>query len=165
MARFNERPVIFPLSNPTSKAECTASDAIHWSDGRAIVATGSPFDPVTYGGKRYRIGQGNNAFIFPGIGLGLTTAHARRITDGTFLDAARALAAKVTLKDLEDTAVYPELPRIRECSHAVACATVRRLVLEGLADPEFLEGLEERIHRAMWYPEYLGIRYEPAVSR
>jgi malic enzyme len=161
MAKINERPVVFPLSNPTSKAECTAGDAIRWSDGRAIVATGSPFDPVVHNGKRYRIGQCNNAFIFPGIGLGLTAARARRITDGVFLEAARALASKVTEKDLAESAAYPELPRIRECSLSVACATVHKAVKEGHADESILEGLEENLERAMWYPKYLPIRHEP----
>jgi malic enzyme len=161
MAKCNERPVVFPLSNPTSKADCTAGDAIRWSDGRAIVATGSPFDPIVHNGKRYRIGQCNNAFIFPGVGLGLTASLARRTTDGMFLEAARALASKVTQKDLDESAVYPELPRIRECSLSVACATVHRAVKEEHADESILEGLEENLERAMWYPKYLPIRYEP----
>lgn len=161
MAEINERPIIFPLSNPTSKAEVTPADALDWSEGRAIVATGSPFDPVVIKGKRFRIGQGNNAFIFPGVGLGVTVSRARRVTDGMFLDAAKALAHMVTQKDLDETAVYPELKRIRECSLAVACATVRRAVQQGFAEEEILEDLEETIRRAMWVPEYLPIRYEP----
>ena len=160
MAKINERPVVFPLSNPTSKSECTAADAMLWSDGRAIVATGSPFDPVVHKGKRLRIGQCNNAFIFPGVGLGLTVSRARRTTDGMFLEAARALANKVTAKDLDESAVYPELPRIRECSHAVACATIKRAVEEGHAEAEVLENLEDNVTRAMWYPDYLPVRYE-----
>ena len=160
MAKINERPVVFPLSNPTSKAECTAADAMLWSDGRAIVATGSPFDPVIHKGKRLRIGQCNNAFIFPGVGLGIVASRARRVTDGMFLEAARALAGKVTAKDLDESAVYPELPRIRECSHAVACATVKRAVKEGHAEPAILDKLEDNITRAMWEPEYLPIRHE-----
>ena len=162
MARvnINERPIIFPLSNPTSKSECTPENAIRWSDGRAIVATGSPFDPVSYGDHRFRIGQGNNAFIFPGIGLGLTVSRARRVTDTMFLEAARALASQVNQDDLDQDAVYPELTRIRECSHAVACATVRQAVSEGFADKEILDHLEERIQQAMWFPEYLPFRYE-----
>jgi malate dehydrogenase (oxaloacetate-decarboxylating) len=160
MAEFNERPVIFPLSNPTSKSEAVPADILSWSGGKAIVATGSPFDPVELNGKRFRIGQGNNALIFPGVGLGVTVARARRVTDGMFLDAAKALAALVTQEDLDDTAVFPDLTRIRECSHSVACATVRRAVVDGHAEPEILEGLEETIRRAMWIPEYLPIRYE-----
>lgn len=160
MAHVNERPIVFPLSNPTSKSECTPENAIRWSDGRAIVATGSPFGPVNYGDHRLRIGQGNNAFIFPGIGLGLTVARATRVTDTMFLEAAKALASQVTQDDLDQGAVYPELTRIRECSHAVACATVRQAVSEGYADEEILEHLEERIQQAMWMPEYLPIRHE-----
>jgi malate dehydrogenase (oxaloacetate-decarboxylating) len=160
MAEINERPIIFPLSNPTSKAEVTPAEALLWSDGRAIVATGSPFDPVEIKGRRYRIGQGNNAFIFPGVGLGVTVARARRVTDGMFLDAAKALARMVTQEDLDESAVFPKLTRIRECSHAVACATVRRAVEQGHADEEVLEELEETIRHAMWVPEYLPIRYE-----
>lgn len=160
MAEFHERPIIFPLSNPTSKSEAIPADALSWSEGRAIIATGSPFDPVEMEGKRFRIGQANNALIFPGVGLGVTVARARRVTDGMFLDAAKALAAMVTQDDLGESAVFPDLTRIRECSHAVACATVRRAVEDGQAEGEILEGLEETIRRAMWTPEYLPIRYE-----
>lgn len=160
MAKINDRPIIFPLSNPTSKSECTASDAIQWSEGRAIVASGSPFPPVTHNGKRYRIGQGNNAFVFPGVGLGISAAGVRRVTESMFLEAARALAAQVTPQDLEETAVYPQLSKIRECSLSVACATARQAVKEGYADEEILEGLEESLRRAMWEPKYFPMRYE-----
>ena len=107
------------------------------------------------------MGQGNNAFIFPGVGLGVTVSRARRVTDGMFLDAAKALASMVTSGDIEETAVYPRLERIRDCSHAVACAVVRRAVAEGHADPEILMGVEETVRRAMWRPEYVPIRHEP----
>jgi malate dehydrogenase (oxaloacetate-decarboxylating) len=161
MAKVNARPIVFPLSNPTSKSECTPEDAIRWSEGRAIVATGSPFAPVSHDGRRFRIGQCNNAFVFPGIGLGLTISRARRVTDGMFLEAAKALAHKVTPEDLAEGAVYPQLTKIRECSFDVACATIRRAVQEGHADPEILDHLEQTVERAMWYPEYLPIRFEP----
>jgi malic enzyme len=161
MARQVARPIIFPLSNPTSKSECTPEQAITWSDGNAILATGSPFDPVHYEGTTYRIGQGNNAFIFPGLGLGICVAHARRVTDGMFLDAAKALAHMVTVEDLEQGAVYPPLTKIRDCSHAVACATIRRAVAEGHADEQILGKLEETVRRSMWFPDYRPIRYEP----
>ncbi|HSB36706.1 MAG TPA: NAD-dependent malic enzyme, partial [Thermoanaerobaculia bacterium] len=165
MAQLNERPLVFPLSNPTSKSECTAEDAMRWSGGRAIVATGSPFAPVTHEGRTYRIGQCNNAFVFPGIGLGVCMSHARFVSDGMFLDAAKALAAKVTAEDLAEGAVYPQLSRIRDCSHAVACAVVRRAVAEGHADASVLVNLEEQVRRSMWFPEYLPIRYEPAGEK
>ncbi len=161
MARINERPIIFPLSNPTSKAECTAEEAVNWSQGRAIIATGSPFAPVTYNGVRHRIGQGNNAFIFPGVGLGISAGLVNRVSDKMFLEAARALANKVTEEDLRNSAVYPELSRIRECSLAVACATVKQAVKEGHADEEILEELEDNIRAVMWEPKYLPVRYEP----
>jgi malate dehydrogenase (oxaloacetate-decarboxylating) len=161
MAKLNARPIVFPLSNPTSKTEVTPEDALRWSEGRAIVATGSPFDPVTVGGKRHRIGQCNNSFVFPGVGLGLTVSGARRVSSGMFLEAAKALAGMVTPEDLAETAVYPQLARIRECSFAVACATIRRAVAEGHAEPEILEHLEKTVERAMWFPEYLPLRFEP----
>jgi malic enzyme len=165
MAEVNERPIVFPLSNPTSKSECTAEEAIRWSDGRAIVATGSPFAPVEYGACTFRIGQGNNAFIFPGVGLGLWVGRVRRVTDAMFLDAARALAGLVGESDLADGAVYPKLTRIRDCSHAVACAVVKRAVAEGHASPETLDGLERRVRHAMWEPAYRTVRYQPALLR
>jgi malate dehydrogenase (oxaloacetate-decarboxylating) len=161
MAVVNARPIVFPMSNPTSKSECTAEQAVVWSDGRAIVATGSPFPPVTFGGRTSRVGQCNNSFIFPGVGLGLWVGGVRRVTDAMFLDAARALAAQVTEADLASGAVYPELTRIRSCSRAVACAVIRRAIEQGHADPELGRGLEDRVACAMWRPEYRPLRYEP----
>ncbi len=164
MTKHNERPVIFPLSNPTSKSECTPEEAIRWSDGRAITATGSPFQCVEYNRRKYRIGQCNNTFIFPGVGLSVYVGHTKFITDGMFLDAAKALAGKVTVGDLEQCAVYPEIRRIRECSHAVACAMIRRAVAEGHADEVVLTNLEETVNKAMWFPKYLPIRYMEKIS-
>ena len=161
MASVNERPIVFPLSNPTSKSECTGEQAITWSDGRAIVATGSPFAPVECNGHRFRIGQGNNAFIFPGVGLGLWVGRVKRVTDAMFLDAARALADIVSDADLAEGAVYPKLTRIRECSHAVACAVIRRAVEEGHADAAVLDNLEATVRAAMWEPVYRPVRFTP----
>jgi malic enzyme len=160
MSSIHARPIIFPLSNPTSKSECTAEEAVRWSDGRAIVATGSPFAPVSYRGRTYRIGQGNNAFVFPGVGLGLWVGRVRRVTDAMFLDAARALAAQVSDADLAAGAVYPEVTRIRDCSHAVACAVIRRAVAEEHTEPGLIRGLEETVRSAMWFPRYRAVRYE-----
>lgn len=160
MAEVNERPLIFPLSNPTAHAECTPADALRWSEGRALVCTGSPFPPVEWNGRTYRIGQGNNAYIFPGVGLGVTVGGVRRVTDAMFLDAAKALAALVSAEDLAACALYPPLTRIRQCSLAVACAVVRRAVAEGLAEAELLSHLEDTLRGAMWFPEYLPMRYE-----
>jgi malic enzyme len=164
MAAIHARPIVFPLSNPTSKSECTAEQAVRWSDGRAIVATGSPFPPVAFAGRLHRIGQGNNAFIFPGVGLGLWAGRVRRVTYGMFLDAARALANQVTLADAADGAVYPALTRIRQCSHAVACAVVRRALADGLSALPPGTDVEDAVSSAMWFPEYREIRYEPRVE-
>jgi malate dehydrogenase (oxaloacetate-decarboxylating) len=161
MAAMNDRPLVFPLSNPTSKSECTAEQAVTWSGGSAIVATGSPFAPVMHDGVKHRIGQCNNAFIFPGVGLGVCVGKAKHVSDGMFLEAAKALATHVTEADIKESAVYPQLSTIRDCSHSVACAVIRRAVKEGHADPEVLVNLEETVRRAMWFPEYLPIRYEP----
>jgi malate dehydrogenase (oxaloacetate-decarboxylating) len=160
MLRNHPRPVILPLSNPTSKCECTPADALRWSDGRALVATGSPFDPVEHARRSHRIGQCNNSYIFPGIGLGAWVGKLRRISDGMFLDAARTLASQATADDLAEGALFPKLQGIREISHAIACAVVRRGVREGLGDARLLEGLEARVRDAMWFPEYLPFRLE-----
>ena len=159
MAEINERPVILPLSNPTSKSECTPEDAIRWSEGRAIVATGSPFDPVEYNGRRYEIGQCNNFFIFPGVGLGVTAGNIGRVTDGMFLAAAKALSNKTIADESGGCAARFEVRRIREYSHAIACAVIQCAVSEGHADPDILENLEETVKNAMWFPDYLPVRY------
>src|SRR5262249_8973730 len=122
MARINERPIVFALSNPTSKSECTASEAYEWTKGRAVVATGSPFPEVTLDGRRYLAGQGNNSYIFPGVGLGVVSSGAKRVTDEMFAAAARALATLVGPEDLEVGRVYPALSRIREVSLEIGSA-------------------------------------------
>jgi malate dehydrogenase (oxaloacetate-decarboxylating) len=161
MARHTARPVIFPLSNPTAKAECTPAQAVRWTDGRAVVATGSPFEPVEHAGCLQRIGQCNNIFIFPGIGLGAWVGRVGRISDAMFLDAARAVAEATSEQDLAEGSVFPRVERIREVSHTIACAVIRRAVREGQVDEMLLEGLETRVGEAMWRPEYLPFRYEP----
>ncbi len=155
MGRHNARPVIFPLSNPTSKAECTPADALAWTEGRAVVATGSPFAPVELGGRSHRIGQCNNSYIFPGVGLGAWVGKLSRITDEMFLDAARSLASNVTDEELAEGSLFPKLGRIREISADVACAVIRRAVQQGFADKRLLVNLEQRVRDAMWFPEYL----------
>jgi malate dehydrogenase (oxaloacetate-decarboxylating) len=165
MAAVNARPVIFPLSNPTSKAECTPADALRWSAGRAIVATGSPFAPVVVDGKRVRTGQCNNSYIFPGVGLGAWVGRLRYISDQMFLDAARTLAARVEAKDLDEGSLFPPLRSIRAISHAIACAVIRRGVQQGHAEPGLLDGLESRVEQAMWFPDYLPFRRESPQGR
>jgi malate dehydrogenase (oxaloacetate-decarboxylating)(NADP+) len=122
MARLNERPILFPISNPTSKAECTPAEAYGWTNGRAVVATGSPYPEVTIGTRRFLAGQCNNSYIFPGVGLGVVASGTKRVTDEMFAAAARALAKLVGPADLELGRVFPALSRIREVSLEIATA-------------------------------------------
>jgi len=160
MAKVNPRPLIFPLSNPTLSSECTAEEAVRWSEGRAIVATGSPFGPVEYHGRLHRVRQGNNVYIFPGVGLGASVGGVRRITDAMFLAAARTLADKTTPQDLAEGAVFPDLTCIRECSLAAACAVIRQAAREGQITEAQAEEVEAKVSKAMWVPNYLPIRYK-----
>lgn len=158
MAGSHERPIVMPLSNPTAFAEATPADILAWSEGRAIVATGSPFDPVTVDGTPRAIGQANNMFIFPGMGLGTLVARASTITTGMFLAAAEALASLVGIETLQSGALYPPITRVREVSRTVALAVAAEAAREGVAmrlpDPE------GTIAAAMWDPVY--VPYRPA---
>jgi malic enzyme len=153
MSRHVSRPVILPLSNPTSKAECTAWEAINWSEGRAIVGTGSPFASVEYEGRTIRIGQSNNVFIFPGVGLGSLVSEAHEITDRMFLVAARTLAETVTDDDLANGAIYPDQSRLREVSAKVAVAIVREARDAGVGRLISDHEVEEKVQKQMWFPE------------
>jgi len=154
MASFNARPIIFALSNPTSKAECTAADAYRWSDARALFACGSPFDPVTIGDRRMVPRQGNNSYIFPGVGLGVTAVRAVRVTDEMFMASARALAAQVTQADLDDGSLYPPLRTIRNVSVNIAAAVAGVAYDQGLARIAKPDDLHAFIKSQMWDPAY-----------
>ncbi len=151
MAAASERPLIFPLSNPTSKAECTPQEALTHTRGRALVATGSPFAPVTYEGTEHAIGQCNNAYVFPGIGLGVLISEASRVTDSMFLAAARSLAEYTASKG---SSLFPRLRDLREISQRIAFKVAQTARDEGygrsLSDLE----LEEAIKTFTWFPEY-----------
>jgi malate dehydrogenase (oxaloacetate-decarboxylating) len=156
MAAHAQRPIIMPLSNPTSLSEARPADLIAWTGGRALIATGSPFPPVSHDGVEYQIAQANNALIFPGLGLGVTVSRARRVSDGMLAAAADALA------NLSDAAspgapVLPPVTSLRTVSAAVAVAVARAAQDEGLSDvpPDDLAG---RVRRAMWEPAYPDIR-------
>ena len=154
MAAINERPIIFALSNPTSKSECTAEQAYSWSDGRAIFASGSPFDTVDYQGKTFVPGQGNNAYIFPGVGLGAIAAATRSVTDEMFFVAAKALANQVTDADLALGRIYPSLTRIREVSAYIAAAVAQVAYDRGLAADAPPADLLAHVRTFMYQPVY-----------
>jgi malic enzyme len=164
MAAHCERPLIFPLSNPTSKAECTPSEALQHSDGRALVATGSPFDSVLYNGRKHVIGQCNNVFVFPGVGLGVLISEASRVTDSMFLAAAQALTSFTCAQEAADGALYPRLRHLREVSRLIAFKVARTARDEGcgrsLADEEIKAGIED----FCWSPAYNSTITRPAAT-
>ncbi len=154
MSDVNERPAVFALSNPTSRAECTAEQAYAWSDGRAFFSSGSPFGPVVHEGRTHRPGQGNNAYIFPGIGLGVIASGATRITDEMFMVAARTLANMVSEEDLAAGALYPPLTDIRAVSLAIAVEVAKEAHRAGLAVEAMPDDLEAAIADTMYDPVY-----------
>ena len=154
MTRVAGQPIIFALSNPTSKAECTAEQAYLWSCGRAIFASGSPFAPVELDGKRFVPGQGNNAYIFPGVGLGIVASGSRLVTDEMFLAAARTLADLVTKTDLDQGRISPSLTQIRHVSLAIAVVVADIAEKRGLATEKLPADLENAIRTLMYQPDY-----------
>ncbi len=154
MSDLNERPIVFALSNPTSKSECTAKQAYQWSDGRAIFASGSPFDAVDFQGRTHIPGQGNNAYIFPGVGLGAIVSETQRVTDEMFVAAARTLADEVSEHDLQLGRVYPSLERIRDVSAKIAEAVAEVVYKQGLEREPRPDRLDEAIKAAMFEPNY-----------
>jgi malate dehydrogenase (oxaloacetate-decarboxylating)(NADP+) len=154
MEKINEQPVIFALSNPTSKAECTAEQAYSWTNGRAIFASGSPFDPVTLNGKTYVPGQGNNAYVFPGVGLGIIESGARHVTNEMFFAAAKALAKEVSEDDLAEGSVYPPLPQIRDVSAVIASVVAEVAYERGLATVERPDDLLDYMKSRQYQPDY-----------
>jgi malate dehydrogenase (oxaloacetate-decarboxylating)(NADP+) len=154
MARINRRPIVLALSNPTSKSECTAEQAYRSTGGQALFACGSPFDPVTLQGRAFVPRQGNNSYIFPGVGLGVIVSGARRVTDEMFMAAARTLAALVTEEDLAQGSLYPALPRIREVSAGIAAAVAGVAYRRGLAATTPPADVLGYVESRMYNPRY-----------
>src|SRR5215813_7150151 len=154
MARKVLRPMIFPLSNPTAKSEANAADVMRWTDGRALVATGSPFAPVSYGGRRIPIAQCNNIYIFPAIGLGVVAAGARRVTDAMILAAARALAESSPALQDASASLLPALTDLRQVAVHLATAVGLEAQRAGVAPKTTEEELRQRIMATQWSPAY-----------
>jgi malate dehydrogenase (oxaloacetate-decarboxylating) len=158
MAAHVQRPVIFPLSNPTERSEATPQDLLAWTDGRAVIGTGSPFPPITRNGHSFRIDQTNNAYVYPGVGLGAIAAKAHRVSDGMFLAAARAIAELSPAKRDPHANLLPPLAEIRRVSLAVALAVAKQAEAEGLAGPAADEDRAAAVRAKMWEPVYAPYR-------
>jgi malate dehydrogenase (oxaloacetate-decarboxylating) len=158
VARNTPYPVVFALSNPTANSEAIPEDVYRWTDGRALVATGSPFADVEWAGTSYPVGQGNNAFIFPGLGLGVLTCRAKRVTDGMLTAASLALSEFVDTQRLAQGGLYPRMDRIHTASKQVALAVIRQAMKESVSGEQLPENLEAHLEQRLWKPVFLPIR-------
>jgi malate dehydrogenase (oxaloacetate-decarboxylating) len=163
MAKHVDRPIIFPLSNPTSKSEASPSDLLDWTEGRALIATGSPYPAVVHGGRVIQIGQCNNSFIFPGVGLGVIASGARRVTDAMFVAASRVLSEFAPVLLDPEGPLYPPLEQVREIAFKVALAVAREAVGAGLAEIN-LETVDRAVSDKMWKPHYISLRRRASVQ-
>jgi malate dehydrogenase (oxaloacetate-decarboxylating) len=159
MAAHTDRPIIMPLSNPTSRCEAQPEDLIRWTDGRALIATGSPFPPVHHNDRTFEIAQANNALVFPGLGLGVTVARASRITNRMIAAAADAVA-RLSNATAPGAPLLPPVDNLRAVSAAVAVAVAVAAVEEGLAQVP-VDNPIQQVHEAMWRPDYPRIEIKP----
>ena len=161
MAAHVDRPAIFPLSNPTSRAEATAESLLAWTEGRALIGTGSPSLPVRWNGRLVPIAQTNNAYVFPGIGLAVIAVNARRVTDAMFMAAARALPLLSPARHDPGAPLLPPVTELRAVAVAVATAVARQAQADGVADPCEEDELQRRIRAQIWEPVYRPYRRIP----
>jgi malate dehydrogenase (oxaloacetate-decarboxylating) len=155
MSRYAERPIIFPLSNPTSKCEAHPSDLVQWSKGKAIIATGSPFEEFSYEGKKVPIAQCNNVFIFPGVGLGVIACKASKVTEPMFFKAAEILSLHSPMLHAPQGTLFPPFEKLRSISREIALAVVKIAEEEGLAPKTSDAEREKKVDAAMWTPNYI----------
>jgi malate dehydrogenase (oxaloacetate-decarboxylating) len=164
MAAGCEQPMIFPLSNPTSRIEAIPADLLKWTDGRALIATGSPFDPVSYQGKDYPIAQCNNSYIFPGMGLGILAVGATRVTDAMFMGASEALSASSPALETPGGALLPSLSEIQGVSSRIALAVGLQAITDGVAGNLDEDQVRLRIEQMYWEPRYREMGWD-AVTK
>jgi malate dehydrogenase (oxaloacetate-decarboxylating) len=155
MAKYSQRPVIFPLSNPTSRSEATAQDLMDWTEGRALIGTGSPFEPVNVGGKRIPIPQTNNSYIFPGLALGILASKAKRVTDTMVKAAAQELVRHLPTQKDKQAGLLPPLAQARELGRMIGQAVGRQAMLDGQAQVANEEALERELQANIWEPVYV----------
>jgi malate dehydrogenase (oxaloacetate-decarboxylating) len=165
MAECNKRPIIFPLSNPTSRAEAVPADIEAWTEGRALIGVGSPFPPITRDGSRFKIDQTNNSYIFPGVGLGALAVGARRVSDGMFMAAAKALASSSPARDNPKHNLLPPVSALREVAVTVALAVALQAHKEGLVSDVPTDQIEQRIRAKVWTPRYVPYRRADVAAR
>ena len=157
MAKQTPRPIIFPLSNPTSRAEAIPHDLFTWTSGRALIGTGSPFKPVAFEGESFDIAQCNNVYIFPGVGLGVLAARARAVTDEMFIRAAEVLSEKAPILEDPTKALFPRLKSLREVTREIACSVAQIAVDQGLAQYDIANDIESAVDNEIWFPDYVPL--------
>jgi len=155
MARNTLRPIIFPLSNPTSRSEATPQNLLDWTEGRALIGTGSPFEPATVSGRRVHIAQTNNSYIFPGLALGIVASRARRVTDTMVKAAARELVREVTTRKDTDAGLLPPIADARRLSRSIAQAVGRQAIADGVAQVTSEDALNRELEANIWKPVYV----------